>query len=128
MNPRDPSGEQAMQLPTPVAGETSLSGSRADVPYRVVVAITPRTIWLATALVAAVAALIFVLSRALGVVILLFVAIILAEGIRPLVVWIVKQTKVPRAVAVLLIYLAILATLGFLGWLLISPLVEQFIA
>lgn len=87
-------------------------------------AITPRTLWLAAALVAGLASIAIVLSKAIGVVILLFIAIIVAEGIRPLVAGLHKL-RVPRALGVLLVYLAGGGVLAALVWLLLRPLLSQ---
>lgn len=91
------------------------------------VTITPRTIWLAVAVIVATALIIFVLSKALDAVLLFFIAIIVAEGIRPLVNGL-GRLHVPRPLAVLLIYLAILVIFIGLVWLLIQPIITQAIA
>jgi predicted PurR-regulated permease PerM len=93
-------------------------------PRRLTISISQRTLWLAAgvALVALVA--ILVLTHALGAVLLLFLAITLSEAIRPLVAQL-ERMRVPRPVGALLIYLALLALLGGIGWLLFDPLVTQ---
>jgi len=91
------------------------------------VAITPRTIWLAAGIAAGFLLVAFVLTRALGAFILLFVGIILAEGIRPLVRRL-GQWRIPRPIAIILIYLAVFAGLLLLGWLLVNPLTSQLVA
>lgn len=91
---------------------------------RVSVTITPRTLWLATAIVLTVLALGFLVSRALDTLILFFLAVILGEAIRPLVVR-MERRHIPRPVAVLLIFLAVIAFVSVVLWLLINPLVAQ---
>jgi predicted PurR-regulated permease PerM len=56
--------------------------------------------------------------------VLLFIAIIFAEALRPIMEWL-RRHGIPRPVGVLLIYVGIIALLGFLGWLLINPLIAQ---
>lgn len=91
------------------------------------IAIEPHTLWLATAIALGVLAIAFVFARALGVFIVIFIAIILAEGIRPLVDR-MQARRVPRPLAVLLIYLAIFVVLGFLAYALVQPLISQLAA
>jgi predicted PurR-regulated permease PerM len=93
-------------------------------PPRVLVTITPRTIWVTAAVAAGVFVLFIVLLRALPALLLLFVAIILAEGIRP-VVDALARAHIPRAIGVLLVYLVAAVLLVSLGWLLVQPLVDQ---
>jgi predicted PurR-regulated permease PerM len=89
-----------------------------------VISITPRTLWVAAAIVAGLVIVAFVVSKAQGVLIELFIAIVIAEGIRPLVERL-RRAHVPRPVGVLLIYLVVLAILGVLSWLLLSPLIAE---
>ena len=83
-----------------------------------------RTIWLVTAIVVGLALAWVVLGRSLDVWALLFIGIVLAEGIRPLVGGLCAR-GLPRPIAVLLLYAVVLAVLGLLGWILIKPLVVQ---
>jgi predicted PurR-regulated permease PerM len=68
--------------------------------------------------------LLIVLMKALPALLLLFIAIILAEGIRPLVDG-MARIRIPRALGVLLVYLVAAALLVSLGWLLVQPLIDQ---
>ena len=94
-------------------------------PGRIAVVVTPRTLWLAAAIVLSLLALLFVFTQALGVFIVFFIAVIVAEGIRPLVDRL-EGWRVPRALGVLLIYLAIFAVLAGLAFILVQPLISQF--
>ena len=107
----------------------SPDGQPASRPARrhLTIAIEPHTLWLATAIVLGMLAIAFVFARALGVFIVIFIAIILAEGIRPLVDR-MQAHRVPRPLAVLLIYLAIFVVLGLLAYALVQPLVSQLAA
>lgn len=107
----------------------SPDGQPTEQPARrhLTIAIEPHTLWLATAIALGVLAIAFVFGRALGVFIVIFIAIILAEGIRPLVDR-MQARRVPRPLAVLLIYLAIFVVLGFLAYALVQPLISQLAA
>lgn len=89
-----------------------------------IVSITPGTIWLVVGIIATLAIIAYIVARATEVFILLFIAIIFAEAIRPIMSWL-RRRGVPRPLGVLLIYTGIVALLGFLAWLLINPLVAQ---
>ncbi len=102
-------------LPTPMI-------ERGDASYRVIV--EPRTLWLAAAIVIGLVAAILLLSAALDVMVMVFIAILVAEGIRPLVQWL-NRRHIPQPLAVLLIYLVFIGGLGYLFYLLATPLVAQ---
>ncbi len=91
------------------------------------VAITPRTLWIAVGIVASTLLGVFLIAKALGALLLLFVAILLAEGIRPIVNGL-RRLHLPRPVAILLIYLVALGLVVGLGWVLAQPLVAQALA
>lgn len=89
-----------------------------------VVTITPRSIWLAAGIIALLIAIGIVLLKAMYVLILFFIAIIIAEGIRPVVDWL-QGRRVPRSLSVLLTYLGILIVFAGLAYLLVQPVVAQ---
>ena len=99
----------------------------AEEPPKVTVSITPRSIWVAAAIAVSAFVLLIVLLKALPALLLLFIAIILAEGIRPLVDGLARL-HIPRALGVLLIYVVAAALLVGLGWLLVQPLIDQGVA
>lgn len=88
------------------------------------VAITPRTLWLAAAIALTLLLLWLLVSRAMDSLILLFIAIIIAEAIRPLAVR-MERWRIPRPVGILLVYLVGIVIFGGLMWLLVNPLVVQ---
>jgi putative heme transporter len=88
------------------------------------ISISQRTIWLAAFLVVAILAGIVLIQNALGPLVLLLLAMIIGEAIRPLVVRL-EQWRIPRALAVLLIYLVVIIIVGFLLYLLVNPLASQ---
>ncbi|HEV8194154.1 MAG TPA: AI-2E family transporter, partial [Ktedonobacterales bacterium] len=93
-------------------------------PPKVLVSVTPRSIWVAAAIAVSAFVLLIVLMKALPALLLLFIAIILAEGIRPLVDGLAR-IRIPRAIAVVLLYLVAALLLVSLGWLLVQPLIDQ---
>ena len=89
-----------------------------------VITITPRSIWLAIGLVALLICVGIILMKALFVLMLLFIAIIFAEGIRPLVDF-QERHRIPRPLGVFIVYLGILLIFAALGFLLIQPIIHQ---
>lgn len=96
--------------------------ARFDVPERPVVAV--RTLVIAALLVLGILALASILSAVLGIVLLFLIAIVFAEGIRPLVVRI-QHMKLPLPLAILVVYVLLIALLSGLVALLVQPLVSQ---
>jgi predicted PurR-regulated permease PerM len=93
-------------------------------PRRLTISISQRTLWLAAGVALVALAAVLVLTHALGAVLLILLAITLSEAIRPLVARL-ERIRVPRPVGALLIYLALLALMVGIGWLLFTPLVTQ---
>jgi len=111
-------------------GAASSDGSSPAVqpatpPRSLNVTITPRSIWLAMALIVALLVVIVLVTKAQSALVLVFVALILAEGIRPPVRWLNQKAHVPRPLGVLLIYLAALLVFALLVALLLQPVVVQ---
>jgi predicted PurR-regulated permease PerM len=88
------------------------------------IAITPRTLWQAAAIVVGIFLVLVVIFRASAILLLIFTAIILAEGLRP-ITRSLSRIGIPRGLSIGLIYLLGLAGLFGLGWLLATPLVNQ---
>jgi predicted PurR-regulated permease PerM len=91
---------------------------------RLTISISQRTLWIAAGIALVALVVILALARALGALLLIFFAIILAESIRPLVMR-MERRRIPRPLGALLIYLVIAALLTLIGWLLFIPLVTQ---
>ena len=91
------------------------------------VVIKPRTLWLAGAVILTFIIGVFVLTRALPALVILLNAIVLAEGLRPIVDRLSKG-PLPRPVVTLLLFFAIFAILLGLGFILLRPLFEQLLA
>jgi predicted PurR-regulated permease PerM len=82
--------------------------------------------WTAIAIVIGVALLLWFLQAASAILLVLFVAIIFAEAIRPLVMRL-NRWFVPRWLATLIVYLLVFAVVGGLVYLLVQPLVGQLV-
>lgn len=115
--------EDAAYRGPPPASEYSRPGR-----WSASVAITPRTLWLAMGLVALSVGLWILVSKGIYVLILLFIAIILAEGLRPLMNLLHRRWRIPEPLAVFVLYLGILLVFCFLGWLLVQPVLNQISA
>ena len=112
------------QTTRPTGSSPAIPGQHEQRDDRRRVIVEPRTIWLTAAVAVGLATGWVLISQALDVLVLLFIAVIIAEGIRPLVDWQTRR-RVPRALAVLLIYLVALGLLGLLAWLIARPVLAQ---
>jgi predicted PurR-regulated permease PerM len=92
---------------------------RTDVPP-----VSAGTLWSAMAIALTGALLWTMCARVVPELILIFSAIVIAEGARPPVVWL-ERRGLPRPLAIILVLIVILAVLGGLGWLIFAPLVSQ---
>jgi len=109
----------------PKQAASSTVSSSSPVAIRIpTINISQRTVWLAAFLVVAILTGIVLIQNALGPIILLILAMIIGEAIRPLVVRL-ERWRIPRALAVLLIYLVIIIIVGFLIYILVNPLASQ---
>lgn len=89
------------------------------------ITIAPRTIWYAAAAVVTLAVVWLLITQALAALLIIFIAVILGEAARPIVLEL-EHRRVPRALGVLLVLLVGAIILGLLMWLLIAPLVAEF--
>jgi putative heme transporter len=120
-----PSEDAQVQMgPSPPRTSTSLSSGEARQSSRISITISQRSLWVAAALVVAILALILIFSHALGTLILLLLAIIIGEAMRPVVARL-QRYHIPPPLAILLMYAVALAMAGLLIGLLLSPLVGQ---
>jgi predicted PurR-regulated permease PerM len=112
---------QVSAPPVPVATEPqqpvhSSRGERAVISVRTLVA--------AALIVLAVVALFFLLSSILSIVLVVLVAIVFAEGIRPLVLRL-HHRGVPMPLGIVIVYIALLIFLGVMVALLVQPIVSE---
>lgn len=88
------------------------------------VLIEASTIWLAAAIFVGIGIGWVLLTRTTDILLLVFSAIVLAEGLRPVVDRLAGH-RVPRPISVLAIYAVSGAALAGLGWLLVQPLLSE---
>ena len=88
------------------------------------ITITPRTIWYAVGTVVALAIAWALISRALSALLIIFIAIIIGEATRPIVLEL-ERRRVPRPLGVLMVLLVAAIVIGILLWILITPLVSE---
>lgn len=91
---------------------------------RISVNITARSIWLTALVVIAILVTGFILAKAEGTFVLLVIAIILGEAIRPIMLRL-QRYHIPGPIGVLLVFVVTLAILGVLLWALVNPLVGE---
>ena len=87
-------------------------------------AVRVRTLVAAALIVLLVLALLFVLTQVAGLVLLFLIAVVIAEGIRPLVHR-VQELRLPRGAAIAVVFLALLAVLAGIVALLVQPVVSE---
>jgi predicted PurR-regulated permease PerM len=83
-----------------------------------------RTLVAAALIVLAVVGLVFVLAQVGSLVLLFLIAVVIAEGLRPLVLR-VQELRLPRAAAIVVVYLVLLAVLAGIVALLVQPVVSE---
>jgi predicted PurR-regulated permease PerM len=121
-----------MSVPTPHQDHTTAQADllAVTVPTRISsgsrpVTISPGTLWLAMGIVLLAAIAWVVISNGASVLILLFTAIIIGEGLRPVMNWLHERLRLPQLLALLLVYALILLVFSVLAWLLFQAFVVQ---
>ena len=115
---------------TPSESSVNDGGARVNTAHppttrpRFTVAITPRSTWFAAGVVLVLLVLVLLVTKALGALVLIFLSIILAEAIRPLVMRL-QRHRIPQPLAVILIYLGIIAIFVGLLWVVLNPVVTE---
>ncbi|HEX6540884.1 MAG TPA: AI-2E family transporter [Ktedonobacterales bacterium] len=90
------------------------------------VAISTRTLWTIAGIALLLTALSLLLLKGIHVLLLLYIGIVVAEGIRPVIDWL-QARHIPRPLAVLTTYLVTVGTVFGVGWLLLQPLINQLV-
>jgi predicted PurR-regulated permease PerM len=111
----------------PPETEAATAAIPAPVPapvHRERSAISVRTLVTAALIVLGIVALVALLSTVLGIVLVVLVAIVFAEGIRPLVLRLTR-VGVPLPLAIIIVYLLLLAFLTIMVVLLVQPIVSE---
>jgi predicted PurR-regulated permease PerM len=93
-------------------------------PRRLTISLSQRTLWLAAGVALVALVVVLLVAQALSALLLIFLAITLAETIRPLAARL-ERLRIPRPLGALLIYLVLAALFVGIGWLLFEPLVAQ---
>jgi len=86
--------------------------------------VSVRTLVVAAILVLSLVAFIATLARIVDIILLLLIAIVFAEGIRPMV-YRLQRFQVPRVVAILIVFVLLIAATGILIALLVRPIVTE---
>lgn len=95
-----------------------------DLPEPRVIQITPMSFLLGAGVVLLTVFIAIIATRIVSVLVLLFLGILLAESIRPIANKL-QTWKIPRGVAVMIVYLLLALVLTGLGLILVPPLVVQ---
>jgi predicted PurR-regulated permease PerM len=121
----DPSDDSRALAPSvAIASPASASPASDPPPRRLTISLSQRTLWLAAGVALASLVVALLVTQAFSALLLIFLAITLAETIRPLVARL-ERLHIPRPVGALLIYLVLVILFVGLGWLLFAPLVAQ---
>jgi predicted PurR-regulated permease PerM len=102
-----------------VAAEPRKTGSRDGVNV-----ISVRTLVTASLIVLGVVALVVFLASIISIVLVVLLAIVFAEGIRPLVADL-QRRRIPRPVGILVVYVGVLAFIAVMVLLLVQPIVSE---
>ena len=86
--------------------------------------VSVRTLVVASLIVLSIVALVFLLSKLISILLVILVAIVFAEGIRPLVRYL-KTRSIPEPLGIVIVYVVLLGVLAGLGALLVQPIVTE---
>jgi predicted PurR-regulated permease PerM len=107
----------------PAAATPAGAAPGAQHPREVRPAVRVRTLVAAALLVLALLGLVFVLAQVFSLVLDFLVAVVIAEGIRPLVAR-VRELRVPQVLAIVIVYVGLLALITVVVVLLVQPVVS----
>jgi predicted PurR-regulated permease PerM len=109
-------------MPDTAAPQEPVVAARPVVVERAVVSV--RTLVVAALIVSALLGLAVLLSQVVNLLLILLVAIVFAEGMRPLVNRL-TEARLPRPLAIAVVYTAFIALLAVLITLLVQPIVDE---
>jgi predicted PurR-regulated permease PerM len=115
---------QAPRAPAAASAGVLEEPAQPAIPHTPRPVITVRTLVVSALIVLAIVALVILLSQVLGIVLVVLVAIVFAEGIRPLAHRLVA-VGVPLPLAIVMVYVALLAFLVLLIALLVQPIISE---
>ncbi len=111
-------------MPEPAAPEVPAAAVAAPV---VVVrpAVSVRTLVVAALIVIAILGLLTLVASVVSLLLIILVAIVFAEGVRPLVNRLHIEMKLPRPAAIAIVYIGLIAVLALLITLFVQPIVDE---
>jgi predicted PurR-regulated permease PerM len=111
-------------MPEPAAPEVPAAAVAAPV---VVVrpAVSVRTLVVAALIVIAILGLLTLVASVVSLLLIILVAIVFAEGVRPLVNRLHIEMKLPRPAAIAIVYVGLIAVLALLITLFVQPIVDE---
>ncbi|HEU5346619.1 MAG TPA: AI-2E family transporter [Ktedonobacterales bacterium] len=112
-----------METSTRQPAEAEPAATRASRPG-FSITIAPHTIWYAAGAVVTLAVLWLLVTKALVALLIIFVAIIIGEAARPIVLQLEKR-HIPRPLGVLLVLLVAAIILALLIWIMLAPLIDE---
>lgn len=110
----------------PKSAAPELPGAAVAAPVAVVrPVISVRTLVVAALIVIAILGLLTLVASVVGLLLIILVAIVFAEGVRPLVNRLHREVKLPRPAAIAIVYVGLVAVLVVLVTLLVQPIVDE---
>jgi predicted PurR-regulated permease PerM len=110
----------------PKSAAPELPAAAAAAPVVVVrPAISVRTLVVAALIVIAILGLLTLIASVVNLLLIILVAIVFAEGVRPLVNRLHAEMRLPRPAAIALVYVGLIAVLAVLVTLFVQPIVDE---
>jgi predicted PurR-regulated permease PerM len=111
-------------MPEPAAPEVPAAAVVAPVAV-VRPAVSVRTLVVAALIVIAILGLLTLVASVVSLLLIILVAIVFAEGVRPLVNRLHVEMKLPRPAAIAIVYVGLIAVLALLITLFVQPIVDE---
>ena len=111
-------------MPEPAAPEVPAAAVAAPVAV-VRPAVSVRTLVVAALIVIAILGLLTLVASVVSLLLIILVAIVFAEGVRPLVNRLHMDMKLPRPAAIAIVYVGLIAVLAVLITLFVQPIVDE---
>jgi predicted PurR-regulated permease PerM len=111
-------------MPEPAAPEVPAAAVAAPVAV-VRPAVSVRTLVVAALIVIAILGLLTLVASVVSLLLIILVAIVFAEGVRPLVNRLHMEMKLPRPAAIAIVYVGLIAVLALLITLFVQPIVDE---
>jgi predicted PurR-regulated permease PerM len=111
-------------MPEPAAPEVPAAAVAVPV-VAVRPAVSVRTLVVAALIVIAILGLLTLVASVVSLLLIILVAIVFAEGVRPLVNRLHDEMKLPRPAAIAIVYVGLIAVLALLVTLFVQPIVDE---